>query len=118
MGTHGALFFEPYDDQPDNYGHYRRHTSNDSQMHDRRHGEDVQPASRRASTAGFVPNVHAIGTKGMALMLDTYERLHDGGGCDLDGFRVIHAQVIRPQDFPRFEELGGHRRGEPLPHLR
>ena len=30
MGTHGALFFEPYNDQPDNYGHYRRHTSDDS----------------------------------------------------------------------------------------
>ncbi|MDH5405749.1 MAG: amidohydrolase family protein, partial [Candidatus Aminicenantes bacterium] len=29
MGTHGALFFEPYDDQPDNYGNYRRHTSDD-----------------------------------------------------------------------------------------
>lgn len=29
MGTHGALFFKPYDDQPDNYGHYRRHTSDD-----------------------------------------------------------------------------------------
>ena len=23
MGTHGALFFEPYDDQPGNFGHYR-----------------------------------------------------------------------------------------------
>jgi len=54
--------------------------------------------------AGFVPNVHAIGTRGVAEMLDLYERLKNEG-VDLTGFRVIHAQVIRPQDFPRFKEL-------------
>jgi predicted amidohydrolase YtcJ len=54
---------------------------------------------------GFVPNVHAIGTRGVAEMLDLYERLKNEG-VDLNGFRVIHAQVIRPQDFPRFKVLG------------
>jgi predicted amidohydrolase YtcJ len=38
-------------------------------------------------------------------MLDTYERLMKDLGRDLDGFRVIHAQVIRPEDFPRFRQL-------------
>jgi len=104
MGTHGALFFEPYDDQPDNYGRYRRHTSDDSQMlvGDM---EKMYGLIRAGLDAGFVPNVHAIGTKGVALMLDLYERLKNEG-VDLSGFRVIHAQVIRPQDFPRFQELG------------
>jgi predicted amidohydrolase YtcJ len=104
MGTHGALFFEPYDDQPDNYGHYRRHTSNDSQMQ----VEDMEKMYtliRQGLDAGFVPNVHAIGTKGVALMLDLYERLKNEG-VDLTGFRVIHNQVVRPEDFPRFQELG------------
>lgn len=104
MGTHGALFFDPYDDQPDNYGHYRRHTSDDSQMMvgDM---EKMYSLIRVGLEAGFVSNVHAIGTKGVALMLDTYERaLNDG--FDLTGFRVIHAQVIRPEDFPRFQQLG------------
>ena len=55
--------------------------------------------------AGYVSNVHAIGTKGVALMLDTYERLMTDLGKDLEGFRVIHAQVIRPEDFPRFRDL-------------
>ena len=32
MGTHGALFYEPYNDQPDNYGHWRRHTSDDPEQ--------------------------------------------------------------------------------------
>jgi predicted amidohydrolase YtcJ len=104
MGTWGALFFEPYDDQPDNYGHYRRHTSNDSQQQvgDM---EKMHTLIRAGLDAGFVPNVHAIGTKGVALMLDMYERLKNEG-VDLTGFRVIHNQVVRPQDFPRYKELG------------
>ncbi|MGM0669970.1 MAG: amidohydrolase [Gemmatimonadota bacterium] len=104
MGTHGALFFEPYTDQPGNYGHYRRHTSDDSQMlvGDM---EKMYHLIQAGLEAGFVPNVHAIGTKGVALMLDLYERLKNEG-VDLTGFRVIHNQVVRPQDFPRFRELG------------
>ncbi|MBN2245582.1 MAG: amidohydrolase family protein, partial [Candidatus Aminicenantes bacterium] len=43
-------------------------------------------------------------TRGVAEMLDLYERLKNEG-VDLTGFRVIHAQVIRPQDFPRFKAL-------------
>jgi len=104
MGTHGALFFEPYDDQPDNYGHYRPHTSSDDQMmvEDM---EEMYGLIKAGLAAGFVPNVHAIGDKGVALMLDLYERLRNEG-VDLTGFRVIHNQVVRPQDFPRFQELG------------
>ena len=104
MGTHGALFFEPYDDQPGNYGHYRPHTSSDSAMMvgDM---EKMYGLIRAGLDGGFVPNVHAIGDKGVALMLDLYERLKNEG-VDLNGFRVIHAQVIRPGDFARFKQLG------------
>ncbi|UCG27760.1 MAG: amidohydrolase [Bacteroidales bacterium] len=104
MGTHGALFFEPYDDQPENYGHYRRHTSDDP---DYKTG-NMDKMFRLIKTgyeAGFVSNVHAIGTRGVSLMLDTYERLMIDIGKDLTGFRVIHAQVIREEDFERFRQL-------------
>ncbi|MCP4726386.1 MAG: amidohydrolase [bacterium] len=104
MGTHGALFFEPYNDQPDNYGHYRRHTSDDADMMNP-NMEKMYDLIKVGYEAGFVSNVHAIGTKGVALMLDTYERLMNDLGKDLEGFRVIHAQVIREQDFPRFKAL-------------
>jgi hypothetical protein len=60
---------------------------------------------RAGLEGGFVPNVHAIGDKGVALMLDLYERLQNEG-VDLTGFRVIHNQVVRPSDFPRFQQLG------------
>jgi predicted amidohydrolase YtcJ len=104
MGTHGALFFEPYDDQPDNYGHWRRHTSDDEKMQVR-NMEKMYNYIKVGLEAGFVPNVHAIGTRGVAEMLDLYERFKNEG-VDLTGFRVIHAQVIRPEDFPRFQALG------------
>ncbi|MFH1574069.1 MAG: amidohydrolase family protein, partial [Acidobacteriota bacterium] len=104
MGTHGALFFEPYSDQPDNHGHYRTHTSDDEKLlvPNMKKMEDL---IRTGVDAGFVTNVHAIGDKGVALMLDTYEKLMQERGKTLEGFRVIHAQVIRQEDFPRFRKL-------------
>lgn len=103
MGTHSALFFKPYDDQPGNYGHWRRHTSDDPE-YKTGNMEKMYKLIKVGLEAGFVPNVHAIGTRGVAEMLDLYERLMKEG-VDLKGFRVIHAQVIRPQDFSRFEAL-------------
>ena len=104
MGTHGALFFEPYDDEPGNYGHWRPHTSDDPGLQVR-NMEKMYGLIKKGLEYGFVPNVHAIGDRGVAEMLDLYERL-GGEGVDLAGFRVIHAQVIRPRDFTRFKALG------------
>lgn len=104
MGNHGALFFEPYDDQPENYGRYRRHTSDDPELLEP-NMDKMYNWIKIGYEAGFVSNVHAIGTKGVSLMLDTYERLMNDLGRDLDGFRIIHNQVIRPEDFPRFQKL-------------
>jgi predicted amidohydrolase YtcJ len=104
MGTHGALFFEPYADEPQNYGHWRRHTSDDPELKTG-NMEKMYNLIKAGLEAGFVPNVHAIGDRGVAEMLDLYERLKNQDGVDLAGFRVIHAQVIRPQDFPRFRAL-------------
>lgn len=103
MGTHGALFFEPYNDQPGNYGHWRPHTSDDPELK-MGNMEKMYQLIKAGLEAGFVPNVHAIGDRGVAEMFDLYERLKKEG-VDLTGFRVIHAQVIRPQDFPRFKAL-------------
>ena len=100
MGTHGALFFEPYDDQPDNFGHYRTHTSDDADLLVP-NMEKMYGFIKTGYDAGFVTNVHAIGTKGVSLMLDTYERLMVDVGHTLDGFRVIHAQVIKDDDFSK-----------------
>jgi hypothetical protein len=104
MGTHGALFFEPYTDQPQNYGHWRAHSSDDPEFKTG-NMEKIYNLIREGLVAGFVPNVHAIGDMAVAEVLDLYERLKRELGVDLKGFRVIHAQVIRSQDFPRFKAL-------------
>jgi len=105
MGTHGALFFAPYDDQPGNYGHWRAHTSNHPEF---KTGdmEKMYRLIREGLEHGFLPNIHAIGDRGVAEMLDLYERLQQDLQISLEGFRVIHAQVIRPIDLPRFRKLG------------
>ena len=104
MGTHGALFFEPYTDQPQNYGHWRAHSSDDPEFK-AGNMEKMYNLIREGLVAGFVPNVHAIGDRAVAEVLNLYERLKRELGVDLKGCRVIHAQVVRPQDFPRFKAL-------------
>lgn len=104
MGTHGALFFEPYNDDPSNYGHWRHHTSDDPELK-LGNMEKMYNLIKIGLEAGFVPNVHAIGDRAVAELLTLFERLQSEG-VDLTGFRIIHAQVVRPQDFVRFKKLG------------
>ncbi len=105
MGNHSALFFEAYDDRPGHLGSYRDHTSDDPE-HLVPNMEKIYGYLKEAHRGGFKVNVHAIGTRGVSLMLDTFERLQRDLGGSLEGFRVIHCQVVRPQDFDRFSSLG------------
>ena len=64
----------------------------------------VQPADlvallRRASAAGIVPAVHAIGDHANRIALDAFETV----GC---GGRIEHAQLLLDSDLPRFAALG------------
>ena len=104
MGNHSALFFDPYDDKPKEFGRYRNHTSDDRE-HRVENMEKMYNYLTEAHRGGFTANVHAIGTRGVSLMLDTYERLQKDLGGSLEGFRVIHCQVVRPEDMSRFKTL-------------
>jgi len=60
-----------------------------------------------AVTTGMPPHVHAIGDKGNRIILDVYEKLltkHNLVNRD-HRWRVIHAQVVHPDDFARFGTL-------------
>ncbi len=105
MGNHSALFFDPYEDKPEEFGRYRDHTSDDRE-HRVENMEKMYNYLTEAHRGGFTANVHAIGTRGVSLMLDTYERLQKDLGGSLEGFRVIHCQVVRPEDMSRFKTLG------------
>ncbi|RUL86880.1 metal-dependent hydrolase [Tautonia sociabilis] len=95
MGSRGALMFEPYADDPENSGLYL-----------------IEPdllleVTTAALRNGWQVCTHAIGDKGNALVLDAYEAaLQAVPEADDARLRVEHAQVVRPQDVPRFARLG------------
>jgi predicted amidohydrolase YtcJ len=93
LGSRGALLSAPYTDEPST------------------HGLEVTPevrladVVRRAGRAGFQPCIHAIGDAAVTRVLDIYERELGPRGEELRP-RVEHAQIVRPQDVPRFGALG------------
>jgi predicted amidohydrolase YtcJ len=118
MGSSGAMFFEPYDHDPKNKGLLRdimRPEGKDGaamSMTAAQHYTDFAPGNlekllEQAVRTGIPPHVHAIGDKGNRIILDVYEKLltkHDLINAD-HRWRVIHAQVVHPDDFARFGRL-------------
>ena len=92
LGSRGAALSAPYSDEPGS------------------RGLEVTPSARladvirRAAKAGFQPCVHAIGDAAVTRMLDIYEQVL-GAGSTLRP-RIEHAQIVRPEDVPRFAKLG------------
>lgn len=119
MGSSGAMFFEPYTHEPSNKGLLRPIMSPEGQpgaamnMTTAQRYTDVPPGNlekllEQAIASGIPPHVHAIGDKGNRIILDVYEKLlakHKLIGTD-HRWRVIHAQVVHPDDFARFGRLG------------
>lgn len=118
MGSSGAMFFEPYTHDPGNKGLLRDIMRPEGRegaamsMTAAQHYTDFPPGNlekllEQAITSGIPPHVHAIGDKGNRILLDVYEKLltkHDLVDGD-HRWRVIHAQVVHPQDFERFGRL-------------
>jgi predicted amidohydrolase YtcJ len=118
MGTSGALFFRPYDHDPANKG-YARHVMFPEavegaalRMTERQRYTDFGPGNlekllEQAVATGLPPHVHAIGDKGNRILLDVYEKVLTAHAMvDRDHrWRVIHAQVVHPDDFARFGRL-------------
>ena len=102
MGSRGAWLLEPYED---------RQTTNDGEPYtglalgDPRELEEL---SRLAIEHGWQMRTHAIGDRGNREVLDAYERaLNSAGKLDSDHrFAVEHAQMLHPDDIPRFAEMG------------
>src|SRR5207237_1363193 len=73
----------------------------------------VEPARyrevlRAALRRGFQVNTHAIGDGANRFVLDACQEAFAGvpGGGAARRFRIEHAQVIAPEDVPRFKALG------------
>lgn len=94
LGSRGAALLAPYSDDSSNNGLLRL-----TQQH-------VEDVTQRALRAGFQVCTHAIGDRGNRLVLDAYEAALQAVPVRDHRLRVEHAQVLSPQDIPRFARLG------------
>ena len=118
MGSSGAMFFEPYSHDPSNKGLLRDIMRPEGRegaamsMTAGQHYTDFPPGNleklvEATIATGLPPHIHAIGDKGNRIILDVYEKLLTRHGLvNRDHrWRVIHAQVVHPDDFARFGRL-------------
>jgi hypothetical protein len=72
------------------------------------YGGDLRDLVRRASEAGLACAVHAIGDRANAEALEALEQATGQEGMPRPALphRIEHAQLVRPQDLPRFARLG------------
>ncbi len=103
MGASTARFLEPYDSDPENRGKWRHLlTAEDGDFV----GEQFRDMMIEADKAGIQLTVHAIGDEGNRLLLDYFEELCRVNGPDKDRrLRLVHAQVLHPDDFARLADL-------------
>ena len=93
LGTRTAAMIDPYDGEPDNVGI----TVADS-------GE-VRDWFERAEAARVALAIHAIGDRANRMIVDAAEAVLGPNGSPLR-HRVEHAQLLHPDDFAAFAELG------------
>jgi hypothetical protein len=93
LGSGTALFFEPFEDEPDKSGlPYQSY-------------EELERIIVEADKMGFQIAIHAIGSKGNHLTLNAIEKAREMNGVRDSRHRSEHAQVLIDEDIPRFAEL-------------
>ncbi|HET7322400.1 MAG TPA: amidohydrolase family protein [Longimicrobiaceae bacterium] len=93
LGSRGAALLDPYSDDPHNHGLL---------VSTPEHIEEVAEAALRN---GFQVATHAIGDRANREVLDEYEKALKAVPVADHRFRIEHAQILSPQDIPRFAEL-------------
>lgn len=70
----------------------------------------TEEALRETVTAldaeGFQVHIHAIGDRAVRESLDAFEAARESNGVTENRHHIAHLEVIRPEDIPRFRELG------------
>jgi len=94
LGSRGAALLAPYDDDPGNRGLLLTPQAK------------IQDVTTRALRAGFQVCTHAIGDRGNRNVLDAYEAALRAAPATDHRLRIEHAQVLSPDDVPRFARLG------------
>lgn len=99
MGNRTARFFEPYNDNPAEQANWRGGW--------REFSEDMENFERLllyADSAKIQLRIHAIGDEANSLVLDLLEKIENKNGIRDRRFRLVHAQVISPDDLSRLRE--------------
>ncbi len=94
LGSRGAWLLAPYADQPDSTGLALTPP------------EQLRQQIRQLAGSGWQVNVHAIGDRANRHVLDAFASLSGPASARHLRHRVEHAQIIDPQDIPRFAQLG------------
>jgi len=95
LGSRGAALLEPYSDAPQTKGLMTTLEA------------DVYSLTRRALQACFQVCTHAIGDAANRSVLNSYEQAEKEVPSAHDPrLRIEHAQVLSPEDIPRFAKLG------------
>jgi len=94
LGSTTAWFFEPYLDAPNTSGLPRADVTTTMK-------QNIVDADR----AGLQVNIHAIGDRANATILDYYENAETVNGARDRRFRIEHAQHLRQDDIARFGRL-------------
>ncbi len=95
LGSRGAALLAPYSDAPETRGLLR--SDHDTTL----------PILKQALASGAQVATHAIGDRGNRLILDWYQEAFGGHAPKVSPrWRVEHAQLLSPQDLPRFAKLG------------
>jgi predicted amidohydrolase YtcJ len=94
LGSRGAAMVEPYSDRPESTGLLMSDEA------------ALQELTERCIKAGFQVCTHAIGDLGNRITLNAYEKALEATGAQDARLRIEHAQILAPDDIPRFKELG------------
>jgi predicted amidohydrolase YtcJ len=94
LGSRGAALLAPYTDEPSNSGLLVSKP------------EHIEAWAEAALRSGFQVNVHAIGDRGNRIVLDSFDSALKKIPKADHRFRIEHAQVLSPEDIPRFARLG------------
>ncbi|MFT5757230.1 MAG: putative amidohydrolase YtcJ [Alteromonadaceae bacterium] len=94
LGSRGAALIKEYSDHPGHQGLL---------LHDKK---ELIEYIDTAMQAGFQVNTHAIGDNANKVVLDVYQASIQETKTKTLRHRVEHAQILRLEDIPRFNELG------------
>ncbi|MBH0057776.1 amidohydrolase [Pseudoalteromonas sp. SWXJZ94C] len=93
LGSRGAALIEDYADRA-NYHGLMLETQ-----------EKLEALFTLSFKSGFSANTHAIGDKANRVVLDAYQNVFKKTGGILLRNRIEHAQIVTPDDIPRFKAL-------------